>query len=774
MKRFLLPFFCLFSFIVNAQVNVIHPPSGNLRVEGGIIVTNPGSGLFTNIIGALANKLDSFGGNSTNIASLTLTNNVNRIVLTTAGGGAVTIDANDKGEIERPIVADTTFTIINSSGQEVSRTLLFRLIGDGVHSVSFSVTGGSIVWMTPQLSVPENNAVVEYSVTIRGSTAYAGVCCPPLTNAEIPVAIDAVKIADGSVSNVEFETLDGVSGPIQAQLDSKASLASLVGAPAYSTNYAGADWAAKVTNALASASYVIANDATGTASTDITLAAGKVLEFQAGTYALGTKSILFNNRTTIRGFGTSTILGSSGLTNVVIGRQTASGNVDDVTMEKFSMLGTSGTSQGTAIELDSARNATLRDLKIDAWRGAANTGKGISFKASTGNCWKNTIDNVEIDNTDIGIYLTGGSAQSTQFNTFSNLTFGHELYDIYFDNSFAYPASYNSFGDVYVQYGTPTGSVIYALSGAANTFNKLFYDGIPGTNVVYFGPATSANMISYSAMGAGMYVNAQTGGAPNQVWNAGIEYHSPLDASGKAHYSFGSFGSDSTTFGITGGSATSDVHLWLGNTTSANPWDLNIQASATPYFSLSAIITNRLRAYLTTPRIDVALGTANPTGVGLGGVVNSSVSVAQNGAGALTNLSTWTIAGAVSAQTLLTDGDYLEFSAGGRFATNANNKRILALFSDGSTTTTALDTLALQFNGTTWSMSGRIYRTSSTGCIVESRFESSGGALAHKFDRVTLATTWVANNTLIIASDAATTAGDIFRDTHQLKYWPAK
>ncbi len=44
---------------------------------------------------------------------------------------------------------------------------------------------------------------------------------------ELPTGIDAAKLADGSVSNAEFEQLDGISGNIQALLDSKAPSAGI-------------------------------------------------------------------------------------------------------------------------------------------------------------------------------------------------------------------------------------------------------------------------------------------------------------------------------------------------------------------------------------------------------------------------------------------------------------------------------------------------------------------------------------------------------------------
>lgn len=44
-----------------------------------------------------------------------------------------------------------------------------------------------------------------------------------VTNAKLASGIDATKIADGSISNTEFQYLDGVTSNIQVQLDSKVS-----------------------------------------------------------------------------------------------------------------------------------------------------------------------------------------------------------------------------------------------------------------------------------------------------------------------------------------------------------------------------------------------------------------------------------------------------------------------------------------------------------------------------------------------------------------------
>jgi hypothetical protein len=48
-----------------------------------------------------------------------------------------------------------------------------------------------------------------------------------VTNAKVATGIDAAKLADGTVSNTEFQYLNGVTGGIQGQLDAKASTTSL-------------------------------------------------------------------------------------------------------------------------------------------------------------------------------------------------------------------------------------------------------------------------------------------------------------------------------------------------------------------------------------------------------------------------------------------------------------------------------------------------------------------------------------------------------------------
>lgn len=70
------------------------------------------------------------------------------------------------------------------------------------------------------------SAVVEHGSTLTGngtSGSPLDVADGGITNIKVATGIDAAKIADGSVSNTEFQRLDGVTSGIQTQLNAKAA-----------------------------------------------------------------------------------------------------------------------------------------------------------------------------------------------------------------------------------------------------------------------------------------------------------------------------------------------------------------------------------------------------------------------------------------------------------------------------------------------------------------------------------------------------------------------
>jgi len=84
---------------------------------------------------------------------------------------------------------------------------------------------------------------------LQQTSAGAAVTVGTISASHLPTGIDAAKIADGSISNTEFQYLNNVSSNIQTQLDSKASATitrtnnsgSTItkGAPVYATTTAG-------------------------------------------------------------------------------------------------------------------------------------------------------------------------------------------------------------------------------------------------------------------------------------------------------------------------------------------------------------------------------------------------------------------------------------------------------------------------------------------------------------------------------------------------------
>lgn len=64
-----------------------------------------------------------------------------------------------------------------------------------------------------------NTATINLTYNDAGNTISALVNDASIDNAKVAMGIDSVKIANGSVSNAEFQYLDGVTSPIQTQIN---------------------------------------------------------------------------------------------------------------------------------------------------------------------------------------------------------------------------------------------------------------------------------------------------------------------------------------------------------------------------------------------------------------------------------------------------------------------------------------------------------------------------------------------------------------------------
>lgn len=145
---------------------------------------------------------------------------------------------------------------IRGTGASVGDTLTFNgsnyapapVAPGGVTSVNTQtgdvvLTPGDIGAQAALGFTPENAA------NKNASNGYAGLSGGLLSNSQIPTAIDAAKLADGSVSNAELQRIDGLTSNAQTQLNAKQPKRSEVALDDYCTTpgtYDGSCW----TNAI--------------------------------------------------------------------------------------------------------------------------------------------------------------------------------------------------------------------------------------------------------------------------------------------------------------------------------------------------------------------------------------------------------------------------------------------------------------------------------------------------------------------------------------------
>ena len=142
-----------------------------------------------------------------------------------------TIDANGTGNsITNLEVADLAAGVLDTDLTAVAATdttiASAKAIKTYVDSQEHSVTPSSVTTFT--------NKTIDVDATGNSITNLVN------ANIKASAAIDASKIADGSVSDTEFQRLDGLTSDIQTQLDLKAALASpdLTGNPTAPTQSA--------------------------------------------------------------------------------------------------------------------------------------------------------------------------------------------------------------------------------------------------------------------------------------------------------------------------------------------------------------------------------------------------------------------------------------------------------------------------------------------------------------------------------------------------------
>lgn len=181
-------------------------------------------------------------------------------------------------------VSGSTISVDLSSSGGLSSTNPGNAAGQ--LQVKSDATGGAN--LAKAINVSTNGVAVKVdSSTIEGdgTTGQLRIKDGGVTNAKVATGIDATKIADGSVSNTQFQYVSGVTSSIQTQLDSKQTVtsstqtltASQTSAVASSFTFATATYNSSVieysikeatTNRVRTGQLLVATDGTNTSVTD--------------------------------------------------------------------------------------------------------------------------------------------------------------------------------------------------------------------------------------------------------------------------------------------------------------------------------------------------------------------------------------------------------------------------------------------------------------------------------------------------------------------------
>ena len=201
---------------LSADVKTLDSDIGSSRAKTTLTTTSK------NIVGSI-NELDAELGDSaldSGFTGMTVKRAIN--ALDSNHDSAVAQLKTDIGNVFRyqTISGDTGSDTVDSANGSIA------IVGDGIIQTTMSgnrllvdhtVVGATDVNNSGKTFVQDITMDSAGHVTAIGSTAVSG-----LVNADVAAgaAINAEKIADGSVSNTEFQALNGITGNIQTQLDS--------------------------------------------------------------------------------------------------------------------------------------------------------------------------------------------------------------------------------------------------------------------------------------------------------------------------------------------------------------------------------------------------------------------------------------------------------------------------------------------------------------------------------------------------------------------------
>ena len=270
--------------------------------------------------------------------------------LNAIGGNGITANANE-------LVIDTSITVDKTTAQTLSsKTLTSPVLNGTLSGTAFldedTLSSDSAIAVASQQSIKAYvDAQAHSDVTASSTTTFTnktidadgtGNNISNIDNADIKAAaaIDATKIADGSVTSAEFQYINSLSSNAQDQIDLKAPLASpaLTGNPTAPTQAAGNN-----STRLATTAYVdnstASRDQLGE-MTDVTLSGLADANYFIYDNAAG----VWKNKA-ISGAFTSTNLGVTTLASGIDATKIADGTVTDTEFQYINTLSSNAQTQ---------------------------------------------------------------------------------------------------------------------------------------------------------------------------------------------------------------------------------------------------------------------------------------------------------------------------------------------------------------------------------------------------------------------------------------------
>lgn len=215
----------------------------------------------------------------------------------------------------------------------------------------------------------------------------------PSSGGGLSAPLDAADIADGSVSNTEFQYLNGVTSAIQTQIDSISASSTPTAADIVVDDTAGGGDYTDIQSAL-----------------DAVTSGGSTIFVKDGTYTITSPLLISKSRTKLFLSGGAVIQGDSSSVDPFISASTTGLSLIEISGGK--LLNTNATAQGTGIDFSNIANSFVSKMRVEEF------GIGLKINDTANTSFYNSIRDMVFFNDNTCISIGGTQAND---NVFSNI-----------------------------------------------------------------------------------------------------------------------------------------------------------------------------------------------------------------------------------------------------------------------------------------------------------------------------------------------------------------